>query len=150
MWLLVKITLSRKGFDSSAGGVASPILPDGRLAPLPIPDSRSATRYGDVGFPLDGLVEDLTKGRVREDHGAHLDPDLEPKSLSRLPGWKPLFGQAGAAQTVLARSGVGPGDLFLFFGWFREAEYVDGVWRFVRGAPNVHLLWGWLEVGVGP
>ena len=29
--------LSRKGFDSKNGGIASPILPDGTLLSLPIP-----------------------------------------------------------------------------------------------------------------
>jgi len=34
----MKIILSRKGFDSKNGGIASPILPDGALLSLPIPD----------------------------------------------------------------------------------------------------------------
>lgn len=32
-----RLVLSRKGFDSGYGGMPSPILPDGRLQPLPIP-----------------------------------------------------------------------------------------------------------------
>lgn len=32
----MKIVLSRKGFDSASGGVASVILPDGRLQTIPI------------------------------------------------------------------------------------------------------------------
>lgn len=35
----MKIILSRKGFDSSAGGVASPILPGGEMISLPIPET---------------------------------------------------------------------------------------------------------------
>ncbi len=35
---LLKVILSRKGFDSSYGGCPSPILPDGTLLSLPIPD----------------------------------------------------------------------------------------------------------------
>ena len=31
-----------------------------------------------------------------------------------------LFGQAGNAQRELDNLGVGAGDLFLFFGWFRD------------------------------
>ncbi len=50
-----------------------------------------------------------------------------------------------AAQAVLEREGVGPGDLFLFFGWFRRVEVCGGVFRFVKGAPDVHVLWGWLH-----
>ena len=35
----MKIILSRKGFDSKFGGMASPILPDGTLLSLPIPSN---------------------------------------------------------------------------------------------------------------
>ncbi len=62
-------------------------------------------------------------------------------------GWLPIFGQAGAAQTHLARNRVGPGDLFLFFGSFRRAERDGGALRFVRGAQNLHVIFGWLQVG---
>ena len=34
----VRVVLSRKGFDSSSGGYPSPILPDGTLLSLPIPE----------------------------------------------------------------------------------------------------------------
>ena len=34
----MKLILSRKGFDSSCGEQASPIMPDGTLLSLPIPD----------------------------------------------------------------------------------------------------------------
>jgi len=44
----VKIILSRKGFDSAAGGVPSPILPDGSLVSLPIPDKASKIAYQDI------------------------------------------------------------------------------------------------------
>jgi hypothetical protein len=40
---------------------------------------------------------------------------------------------------------VGPGDLFLFFGLFREAERADDGWRF--HGPRRHVLFGWLQVG---
>ena len=59
---------------------------------------------------------------------------------------RPLFGQADAEQTVLSRAGVGIGDLFLFFGWYRRTEERDGRNRFVRGAPELHVLWGLLQV----
>lgn len=39
-----------------------------------------------------------------------------------------------------------PGDLFLFFGWFRSAELVADHWRYVRGSKPVHALWGWLLI----
>jgi hypothetical protein len=44
----VKIILSRKGFDSAAGGYANPILPDGTLLSLPIPDDTASTHFSDL------------------------------------------------------------------------------------------------------
>jgi len=145
----VKVVLSRKGFDSAAGGVASPILPDGTLLSLPIPALQSPIRYGDLqpfGHDLGGIVRDLTKGHLHARSHAHLDPDLNVSSMTRQRGWRPLFGQCDNEQTVLDREGVGPGDLFLFFGWFREVHRVDGSLCFRRGAPDLHVLWGWLQI----
>ena len=63
-----------------------------------------------------------------------------------MTNWRALFGQTDIAQRVLERERVGSGDLFLFFGWFREVEERAGVFRFVKGAPDLHLIWGWLQV----
>ncbi|GAA0633631.1 hypothetical protein ACFPTY_04695 [Halomonas beimenensis] len=146
----MKLILSRKGFDTAAGGVPSPILPDGRMIALPIPDERSVIPYGEIthqGEPLGPLVADLTRGRIAPDTRAHLDPDLVADSLPRRPGWRLLFGQMGQAQSHLRNQGVGPGDVFLFFGLFRRVEHLDGAWRFAADARPCHLLWGWMQVG---
>lgn len=45
----MKVILSRKGFDSSAGCIASPILPDGTLLSLPIP-GESNTKYSEICY----------------------------------------------------------------------------------------------------
>ena len=145
----MKIIFSRKGFDSQYGGVSSPILPDGTLIPLPIP-----SRYGRPLFdiqssvgPLHRLVSDLTGGRIKPDTLVHLDPDLQRSSIPRLAGWRPSLGQVSAAQGHLAKQGVGPGDLFLFFGWFRQAKMIGERWSYVPGAPDIHSLFGWLQIG---
>jgi len=146
----VKIILSRKGFDSSAGGVASPLFPDGTLLSLPIPDRNGTVTYGDLCWgeqQLGDLVESLTHGRIERQTRAHLDPDLYPSICTRPLAWRPLFGQDGAAQSHLANQGVGVGDLFLFFGWFRAVECIHGQHRFVKNAPDLHILYGWLQVG---
>ena len=57
-----------------------------------------------------------------------------------------MFGQAGSEQTVLSREGVGAGDLFLFFGWFRRVRRSGGQLQFVSGAPDLHVIWGWLQI----
>jgi hypothetical protein len=145
----MRLILSRKGFDSSNGGCASPILPDGRLLSLPIPSSGGRVRYRELqydGVDVAELVSDLTGGKVAPDDPAHLDPDLLPAVVPRAPGWRPAFGQVDTAQIHLANQRVGPGDLFLFFGWFREVERISGSWRFRRGAPDLHVLLGWLQV----
>lgn len=145
----MKLILSRKAFDSGTGKVANPILDDGSMIPMPIPDKQSPIRYKDVtvaGQDLGKVAAELTNGRTRADHFAHLDPDLIESAYPREPGWRPIFGQVGAAQSVLAREGVGRGDLFLFFGWFRRVTSSGGRLRFVPGAPDLHVLWGWLQV----
>lgn len=146
----MKIIFSRKGFDSAAGGVASPILPDGTMMSLPIPDRSSTIRYSDItlaGHSLGGVVESLTRGKKKTYFGAHLDPDLVADAYPRSDGWRPIFGQAGGEQSVLEREGVGPGDLFLFFGWFRDAELRGDSVQFRRGAEDLHVLWGWMQIG---
>jgi len=147
----MKLILSRKGFDSTKtnGGCPSPILDD-RLCSLPIPDPYAPTTYAEIspfnGSSIAQMVEDLTRGRFKRGNGAHLDPDLRRDAIARGAGWRPIFGQAAAAQSHLANQEVGRGDLFLFFGCFRCAEQAGGAFRFVRGARKLHVIFGWLQV----
>jgi len=146
----MKLVLSRKGFDAAHGGCPSPILDDNLLCSLPIPDDVSPTRYRDISFNGSGvatIVESLTRGRIARTDGAHLDPDLRRDAIRRAPGWRSIFGQAGAAQSHLARNQVGVGDLFLFFGSFQRAEKNGSTLRFFRSEPKLHVIFGWLQVG---
>jgi hypothetical protein len=126
-------------------------FPDGRVVSLPIPASNAPANFSDVGF--DGLsigqvVADLSKGKVLPDSPTHLDPDLSDEALPRHEGWLPAFGQTGAAQSHLNSQGVEAGDLFLFFGWFKRVEKNScGHWSYVPGAPDRHVIFGWLQVG---
>lgn len=145
----MKIVLSRKGFDSSYGGVPSPILPDGSLVSLPIPLSGSCITYDELhinGESLGEIVDTLTGGKVRGGCEAHLDPDLVRSIYPHQPGWRSLFGQDLAAQAHLRNNGVGAGDLFLFFGWFRKTTKEAGKYHFVQGAPDLHVIFGWLQI----
>lgn len=158
----MKIILSRKGFDSGSGGFPNPILPSGQLCMLPIPERTSGVRYRDIQIDdeslprqmkpnMGSMLSQLTGRKISPMRCAHLDPDLKDSHLPRLPGWKPAFGQRGAALGHLQRQGVDCGDLFLFFGWFRETEVV-GIGRrerlcYVKDAPDLHVLFGWLQVG---
>src|SRR5260221_8039985 len=100
----MKLILSRKGFDAKGGGCASPIFQDGSFQSLPIPASEfSRLTLNDILGPhnIGRIVEDLTSGRRRRitaQERIHLDPDLRRDSLRRKRGWRPLFGQAQAAQ----------------------------------------------------
>jgi hypothetical protein len=146
----MRIILSRKGVDSGAGCIASPII-NGSLVSLPIPDSGKIS-YGDLkfrGISLGKLAEDLSGGRLRSNSPIHLDPDLRRGAYPRRPGWRPIFGQGEPrAESHLQNCGVTVGDLFLFYGWFREVEQgEDGRYKYRKGAPDLHVIYGWLQVG---
>lgn len=87
------------------------------------------------------------KSKIKAKEYCHLDPDLRKEVLSRKKGWRPLFGQSSAAQGHLSNKKIGKGDLFLFFGWFKEAELVNGKIRYKKGAPHQNIIWGYLEIG---
>lgn len=146
----MRIILSRKGFDTTAGGSPSPIFPDGRVLSLPIPDKGSPIGYSDLtfaGMNLGTLVADLTGDAKRSSHRAHLDPDLRADAMARVSGWKPLLGQTGSAQGHLRKQGVQVGDVFLFFGSFRPVEPTGDGWRFKKAERARHVIWGWLQIG---
>lgn len=155
----MKVILSRKGFDLGWGGKPSPILPDSRLVSLPIPDvdgipytdlrldERSS--YGEMMAELGlGAVRYPGRGAIPlPDARAHLDPDLSAPVVQRLAGWRPLFGQVDKAQGHLRRQGIGAGDVFLFYGWFRPVQRTPAGVRYVKGLRAIQALWGYLEVG---
>src|SRR5712692_8304371 len=113
-----------------------------------MPDGCS-TRYEEIkvgGRSLGAIVNDLTQGKIKGDARAHLDPDLNSGSIPRQTNWKPVFGQAGAAESHLQNKGVKEGDVFVFYGWFRQVEQVAGIYRYVKDAPDLHLIFGWLQI----
>jgi hypothetical protein len=151
----MKIILSRKGFDGENGKIPSPIFPDGTVVSLPIP-SKDTDTYDQLqhqGLSLADLLRDLQpKGDYAH---CHVDPDLvADRRKTPVPGWKPAFGQIGAAQSYLQKNvGIGPGDLFLFFGNFHFVEEENGHFHFVKASKDpvrgrdVQLIWGYLQVG---
>lgn len=147
----MKVVLSRKGFDSTYGGVPSPIFPDGSLLSIPIPDTeKSSPAFSRVAVSKDGLslsriVSDL--GGLSPDIPAHVDPDILKGALPRTPSWRPAFGQTGAAAAHLANQGVEIGDIFLFFGLFRRVSLGSETLRFVKDSPPTHAIFGWLQIG---
>lgn len=148
----MKIIFSRKGFDAGIGKVPSPIFPSGQMVSLPIPErsphelapTYAEIRCGDIS--LGPLVADLSRSTIKANALAHLDPDLSFGSVPRSPGWRPLFGQAGAAESHLQRHQVTTGDIFLFFGWFRQVVLLNGRYQYLPQAPDWHVLFGWLQI----
>jgi hypothetical protein len=154
----MKIILSRKGFDGTTGGFASPIMPCGRMLSLPIPVKERQMEEGEIGIPYENLrfdgqplseiIHQLSNGRFNYQQ-AHLDPDLDRGRFEpRRMDWKPAFGQVGQPQTLL--KDVVDGDIFLFFGWFRRTRYENGQLRYLqprKGGKQLHVIFGWLQVG---
>ena len=146
----MKICLSRKGLDSESGKMASPILPCGCLCPIPIPYARSDVLYSDIHFGARTLQEIRVALKSNSSNElAHLDPDLRQNALAYRPdAWRPAFGQSGAAAGHLINQGVGAGDLFIFFGWFRKTILSGGKLKFdPSDSHGRHIIFGWLEVG---
>lgn len=119
------------------------------MVSLPIPDKQSSIRYRDIRWQendLGSLVSDLTGGRIPASHFAHLDPDINSESISRHPGWLPIFGQTGAAQGHLENNHIQAGDIFLFFSLFRNVIKTAGKLVWDTRSPLRHVLWGWLQI----
>lgn len=145
----MKIILSRKGFDSQNGGQPSPILPDGTLLSLPIP-YRKGIVFSDVLQNNDSYLDIIKQLKPRtlinDNTFCHLDPDIRIDAISRDTKWNGLFGQSGGAQTHLENEKVKDGDIFLFFGWFKQTEMTEKGLRYVRGAPDLHVIYGYLQI----
>ena len=147
----MKIILSRKGFDSSAGRQANPILPNGTLLSMPIPEKEDHDTYSSLhwnGKTYYDIISSLKpRTSLKADSMCHLDPDIRKDVKHRRQEWKPSFGQMGAALKHLRNQGVSVGDLFLFFGWFRQSEEINGKLIYKKGAPDVHIIYGYMQIG---
>lgn len=157
----MKVILSRKGFDSANGGIASPIFEDGTMLSFPIPSKdvkKDKIRYDGLicnGISLECLLRDL--GYKGNSKCCHLDPDLtSDRRKAPIKEWKPAFGQINQSATYLLNQGISKNDLFLFFGNFRHIEQHDGKFRYVhKNSQNtdpyygreIQAIWGYLQVG---
>lgn len=132
---MTKIIFSRKGFDSTAGGIPS-IKSGNNLISFPIPYKKNTlTTYNHLG--IGKYIKELSNNKIKPNDTCHFDPNLDVGQ----------FGQVGAAQTHLENNDVGVGDLFLFWGWFRETETVNRKIVFSNNDPGHYRLFGWLQIG---
>jgi hypothetical protein len=147
----MKVILSRKGFDSEFGAMPSPIMPDGTLLSFPIPAKIGNVKFSDLiykGKTYCEIVKELKeKTSIKDFHNCHLDPDIRRDVMKREKEWNPLFGQSDASQKHLRNMGIKEGDLFLFFGTFREVELMKGKYQFKKKAPSQHIIFGYLQIG---
>ena len=149
----MKVILSRKGFDSSNGGIVSPIFEDGTLVSFPIPsddkDSFSDLQY--EGISYSDILLDL---HYRGKSYCHVDPDLDQnRRKTKVDGWVPAFGQINQSAVYLKNKGIRKGDLFLFFGNFHCVRNKGGHFEYIKKAgdfykdKDLQVIWGYLQVG---
>lgn len=115
---------------------------------FPIPaarEQRSLAEFNRHGLNLGDLAAELNPKHARNIK-VHMDPDIDRDLIPRPKGWRPALGQVKSAQSHLANQHVGVGDLFLFYGWFRQIEQANGRYRYKASAPDVHVLFGWLQI----
>jgi hypothetical protein len=124
--MTLKIILSRKGFDSASGGAPSPIV-DGVPRSLPIPSGKypGSSTYAELGL---GDIVSRASRKWTADTRCHEDPMFWEDRCA--------FGQTSAAQSHLAKNGIGVGDVFLFFGLFAELGSDD----------RHHRIFGYLRI----
>lgn len=155
----MRVVLSRKGFDSTAGGGPSPVLEDDTMLSLPIPETGGEGhtpknlaeanwhRYDDLILrpEIKRYCENPRKREQKKHKHCHLDPDIRPELWKKLPeGWYPAFGQCDASAKHL-KNNLNLADiltdnvLFLFFGLFRRLQE-NGKFT---GAP-FHAIWGYM------
>lgn len=145
----MKVIFSRKGLDSSVegGGGRSPLLPDGTLLSIPIPESVDVEgiSYADISAGKYGTYADvMTALGLNASRKPHLDPDVDADARPRGSKWVGLFGQANAAQAHLRNEGVGSGDLIMLFGAFQRVVMKDS--RLAWTGPRFQAIWGYLQI----
>lgn len=144
----MKIILSRKGYDSTYGSGASPIMPNGDLISIPIPSANneegcaySSMEYNGKSY-LD-LMQELGL-KIPRDKSGHFNPDLCRNTIKREANWSGIFGQTGAALSHLEKSNLEKGDIFLFFGSFKRTIQKETL-KFERDYER-HIIFGYLII----
>jgi hypothetical protein len=168
-----KVVLSRKGFDSAAGGGYSPFDPQtGKYVVLPIPIAEkerdiNSLKYEDIlirndclpGYcetNLKSLMQAMGKKAIikdKESEYAHFDPWLGPCPWLAGDSNHTIgaFGQVDRAQAHLKNQGVDKGSLFLFFSRFKsidknkENKIVPGISR-ENLNEGLYFIYGWVTI----
>ena len=129
-------------------------MPDGTLLSMPIPTEDNVS-YSDIAWNGISYADILKQINPKDEYTTcHLDPDIRDNRIHPIDGWKPAFGQISAAQGLLSNAGVQVGDLFLFFGWFRQVEETIQGYRFASKSNedfykghDLQIIYGYMEIG---
>jgi hypothetical protein len=144
----MKIILSRKGFDIKYGQQPSPIIGDKVPLSMPIPMKEEDKTFGELRYKEHTyfqLIKSLKPTTyLTASDTCHLDPDIRKTNSHK--NWKPLFGQSDSALSHLIKNEIGENDLVLFFGTFRRTTEIDGQIKYLKGAPEIHLIYGYFQV----
>lgn len=155
----MKVVFSRKGFDSTAGGFPSLIFPDGTIFSIPIPSRNDKYKYKELNFhyedeSIQSILNDLTNNQIRNKNWLRCDYNnseqcchYDPLSYSEPAFTGITLGQANASEKHLRNQNIGTGDIFLFYGWFREVNRVNGTWTYTKNSPDIHLIWSYMSIG---
>jgi hypothetical protein len=150
-----KIILSRKGFDTSNGGIVSPIIGDDMIS-FPIPNDVDTDLYEDLYYKGERYSDILADLKYSGVETCHLDPDLDlGRRIEDITDakWFPAFGQKGSSALYLKKNNVAKGDIFLFFGNFHRVEKMNGAYHYIHRSGDFYkdndlqVIWGYLEVG---
>ena len=172
-----RIILSRKGFDSSAGGGFSPFEPHtGKYIVLPIPQDAEESYIGNKlkyeeikiknshfeGYNESNLKELMNRigswpPKIKRNNPeyAHFDPWLGscPWLSKNNDHHMGAFGQVSGAQTILCKNEVVEGSLFLFFSrfkpinWTEVSKFDDIDINHEHIKAGLYFIYGWLRVG---
>lgn len=150
----MKVILSRKGFDSSNGGIVSPIIDGENMISFPIP-SNDGDKYDDLYYGNDPYSRILRDLKYKDGVTCHVDPDLDlSRRISTIAEWEPIFGQINSSATYLLNTvKVEAGDLFLFFGNFHHVTKIDETYTYIRNSGDFYkdhdlqVIWGYLQIG---
>ncbi|MDO5519648.1 MAG: hypothetical protein Q4G58_04045 [bacterium] len=149
----MKVVLSRKGFDMKHGRIPSPILPDGTLLLLPRPSEEGYVRYDELFYNGTSYLEIIrslnpTIAEELKDAKCFPNPDLTEHSYKKESNWKANFTQYGPSEGHLSSQRISVGDIFLFFGWFKQTEInEENQLTYVKNAPDLHIIFSYLQIG---
>lgn len=151
----MRVILSRKGFDSTNGGIASPIFEDGAMISFPIPSELdNSETYEQLSYKKENYKKILKDLNYNGIESCHVDPDLDQKRrVKKISNWVPAFGQINSSARYLTNIGVKEGDIFLFFGNFHQVCQTGGKYKYTRRTgdfykdKDLQVIWGYLQVG---